>query len=211
MMRKYQQVFENNKKWAEERSRADSEFFKNLARQQTPEFLFIGCSDSRVPANEITGLEMGDLFVHRNVGNLVVNTDINILSVLQYAIEELKVKHIVVCGHYGCGGVHAAMQNREFGLLDNWLRNIRDVYRLHRDELELVLDEKAKFHRLVELNIIEQCINVTKTGYFQQSYRKNSFPTVHGWVYDLNNGILKDLNIDFVNVMKKNQSIYRIK
>lgn len=211
MMRKYQQVFENNKKWAEEKSRHDSDFFKNLAKQQTPEFLFIGCSDSRVPANEITGLEMGDLFVHRNIGNLVVNTDINMLSVMQYAIEVLKVKHIIVCGHYGCGGIQAALSTQEFGLLDNWLRNIRDVYRLHQAELDAISDEKAKFRRLVELNIMEQCVNVTKTTYFQRSYRENKLPTVHGWVYDLHNGILKDLEIDFVAIMKKNQSIYRIK
>ncbi len=209
-MNKYDEIFEYNKKWVAERTVSDEDFFKNLYKEQNPDFLYIGCSDSRVPANVITGLDMGDLFVHRNIANVVTNADINILSVLQYAVEVLKVKHIVVCGHYGCGGVKAAMQGKSFGLIDNWLREIRDVYRIHSSELNDINNEDERFDRLVELNVIEQCINVIKTSILQKSYLENGFPTVHGWVYDMKNGLLKDLELDFGAILKKVQEIYNL-
>lgn len=207
----YKQVFENNKKWVESKLAEDAGFFNKLAKEQTPEFLYIGCADSRVPANEIMGLEPGDVFVHRNIANIVANTDMNAHSVIQYAVEALRVKHIIVCGHYGCGGVKAAMQPKDLGLLNGWLRNVRDVYRLHRAELDGIKDEDAKYNRLVELNVQEQCINVIKTAFVQKAYNKTGFPTVHGWVYDLHNGILKDLDIDFPAVLKDIQSIYDLR
>lgn len=209
-MNKYDEIFEYNKKWVAERTASDEDFFKNLYKEQNPDFLYIGCSDSRVPANVITGLDMGDLFVHRNIANVVTNADINILSVLQYAVEVLKVKHIVVCGHYGCGGVKAAMQGKSFGLIDNWLREIRDVYRIHSSELKDIKNEDERFDRLVELNVIEQCINVIKTSILQKSYLENGFPTVHGWVYDMKNGLLKDLELGFGAILKKVQEIYNL-
>lgn len=209
-MDKYKQIFEYNKKWVKDKTNSDKDFFENLYKEQNPEYLYIGCSDSRVPANEITGLDMGDLFVHRNIANVVTNADMSMLSVLQYSVEVLKVKHIVVCGHYGCGGVHAAMQEKSYGLIDNWLREIRDVYRIHSDELNSISDDDQKFDRLVELNVLEQCINIIKTSILQQSYLKNGFPIVHGWVYDMKNGYLKDLNIDFKAILKKIQEIYNL-
>lgn len=209
-MDKYKQIFEYNKKWVKDKTNSDKDFFENLYKEQNPEYLYIGCSDSRVPANEITGLDMGDLFVHRNIANVVTNADMSMLSVLQYSVEVLKVKHIVVCGHYGCGGVHAAMQEKSYGLIDNWLREIRDVYRIHSDELNSISDDDQKFDRLVELNVLEQCINIIKTSILQQSYIKNGFPIVHGWVYDMKNGYLKDLNIDFKAILKKIQEIYNL-
>jgi len=206
----YDEIFENNKKWVEEKTNRDKSFFENLYKEQNPHFLYIGCSDSRVPANEITGLDIGDIFVHRNIANVVSGNDLNILSVLQFAIEVLQVNHIVVCGHYGCGGVKAAMQKTSYGLLDNWLRNIRDVYRIHEVELNGIKDEHGKYDRLVELNVLEQCINVIKTSYLQKSYLKNKFPVVHGWVFDMKSGYLKDLNIDFENILKKVRELYNL-
>lgn len=208
---KYNQIFKHNKEWVENRSQKDKDLFEKLNKDQNPDFLYIGCSDSRVPANIITGLDIGDLFVHRNIANLVTNNDLNMLSVIQYAIDFLKVKHIVVCGHYGCGGIQAALQQDSFGLLDNWLRNIRDVYRIHYNELEEFTDQDKKLRRLTELNVIEQCINVIKTSYVQKSYIKNGFPTVHGWIYDLKNGELIDMNIDFKKTLKKVQLVYNLK
>ncbi len=206
----YRQVFENNKKWVESKLNQDENFFANLAKAQTPDFLYIGCSDSRVPANEIMGLEPGEVFVHRNIANVVANIDLNCQSVIQFAVKHLGVKHIIVCGHYGCGGVRAAMQQEDLGILNGWLRNIRDVYRIHKTELGVIADETERFNRLVELNVQEQCINVIKTAVVQQFYKETGFPTVHGWVYDLKNGVLKDLNINFPQILKGIQEIYNL-
>lgn len=207
-MTKYDEIFENNKRWIASKTATDKDFFEKLAQGQTPDYLYIGCSDSRVPTNEIMGLDAGEVFVHRNIANLVVNTDLNVMSVINYAVRHLKVKHIVVCGHYNCGGVKAAMQPADLGILNPWLRNIRDVYRLHKEELNAIEDEHARYNRLVELNVQEQCVNVIKTAAVQQSYLNNQFPTVHGWVFDLHNGQLKDLKINFEGVLHEIQEIY---
>lgn len=210
-MEKYQEVFEKNRAWVESVKNQDAAFFENLAAGQNPEFLYIGCSDSRVPANVIMGLRPGDVFVHRNIANVVDNVDVNANSVIQYAVEHLEVRYIVVCGHYGCGGVKAAMQPDDLGLLNGWLRNIRDVYRLHRGELNAIEDEEQRYRRLIELNVQEQCIQVIKTSWVQKSFNRNGYPTVHGWVYDIADGLLKDLNVDFFKVMEGIQEIYRLK
>ncbi len=210
MSDKYEDIFINNKKWAAAKTANDPDFFEKLSTHQNPDFLFIGCSDSRVPANGLTGTEPGDLFVHRNIANLVIDTDMNIMSVIQYAVQVLKVKHIVVCGHYGCGGVHAAMQKQSLGLLDNWLQNIRDVYRLHREELDQIKDNQEEFDRLVEVNVEEQCINMMKINFVQNSYLETGYPRIHGWVYDLKDGILKDLNLDFDKILKDIRHIYTL-
>ncbi len=207
-MTAYNQIFENNKQWIASKKATDEQFFEKMADTQKPAYLYIGCSDSRVPTNEIMGLEAGEVFVHRNIANLVPNIDLNVMSVINYAVVHLEVKHIVICGHYNCGGVKAAMQPKDLGLLNPWLRNIRDVYRLHMDELNAITDEHARYNRLVELNTQEQCINVIKTAAVQKSYLEKGFPTVHGWVYDLKNGILKDLEIDFEGVLHEIQKIY---
>jgi carbonic anhydrase len=206
----HDKIFENNKKWAEQKRTNDPEYFARLASGQSPEYLWIGCSDSRIPAEQITGLEPGEAFIHRNIANLVVNTDLNVMSVINYAVRHLGVKHIVVCGHYGCGGVKAAMTPKDLGLLNPWLRNIRDVYRLHEDELDAIKDEDARYNRLVELNVEEQCRNIIKTAAVQQSYAKNEFPIVHGWVFNFETGLLKDLEIDFEAVLAKIQKIYNL-
>jgi carbonic anhydrase len=206
----HDRVFEHNKAWAAEKKAQDPEFFAKLSAGQNPEYLWIGCSDSRIPAEQITGLEPGDAFVHRNIANLVCNTDLNVMSVITYAVEHLKVKHIVVCGHYGCGGVKAAMTPKDLGILNPWLRNIRDVYRLHEKELDAIPDEEARYNRLVELNVYEQCRNVIKSASVQQSYAENKFPIVHGWVFGFHDGLLKDLEIDFAAVLKDIQKIYNL-
>jgi carbonic anhydrase len=206
----YEKIFENNRKWVEEKTRNDKEFFAKLSKEQRPDFLFIGCSDSRVPANEIMGLEPGEVFVHRNIANMVPNTDVNVQSVIQYAVENLEVKHVIVCGHYGCGGVYAAMQSHDMGQMNMWLRNIRDVYRLHKMELNAIENEQAKYDRLIELNVQEQCVNITKTASVQKSYMKKGYPQVHGWVYDLKNGLLKDLNLDFDKILSDIREIYHL-
>lgn len=206
----YQQIFENNRKWVESKTEADADFFNKLSKDQKPEFLYIGCSDSRVPANEIMGLEPGDVFVHRNIANIVNSIDLNAQSVIQYAVEHLEVKYIIVCGHYGCGGVKAAMQPKDLGLLNPWLRNIRDVFRIHRKELLAIGNEQERYDRLIELNISEQVINVSKMAIVQKSFHQKGFPTVHGWVYDLQNGLLKDLGINFEEVLAKIEEIYRL-
>ena len=206
----YRQVFDKNKVWVESKLNQDADFFAKLAKTQTPDFLYIGCSDSRVPANEIMGLEPGDVFVHRNIANVVDNIDLNCQSVIEYAVKYLGVKHIVVCGHYGCGGVNAAMQQADLGLLNGWLRNVRDVYRIHAAELNAIPNETERYNRLVELNVQEQCINVIKTAVVQKTFKDTGNPTVHGWVYDLKNGILKDLNIDFPRILKGIQEIYNL-
>ncbi|KAK4153980.1 carbonic anhydrase [Chaetomidium leptoderma] len=206
----HERVFEHNCQWAADKKLKDPEFFVKLSAGQNPEYLWIGCSDSRIPAEQITGLEPGDAFVHRNIANLVCNTDLNVMSVITYAVEHLQVKHIVVCGHYGCGGVKAAMTAKNLGLLNPWLRNIRDVYRLHEKELDAIADAEARYNRLVELNVYEQCRNVVKTACVQQSYAKNKFPIVHGWVFGFNDGLLKDLKIDFEGILKDIQKIYNL-
>ncbi|MCZ6519953.1 MAG: carbonic anhydrase, partial [Bacteroidetes bacterium] len=200
----------NNKQWVQEKLNLDPDFFTNLSKDQSPDFLWIGCADSRVPANVVTGLEPGDIFVHRNIANLVANGDLNVHSVIQYAVEHLKVKHIIVCGHYECGGVKASMLQEDLGLLNNWLRYIRDVHRLHQEELDAISDEAKKYDRLAELNVVEQCINVIKTAFVQKSYVNSGYPLVHGWVYDLKTGLIKDLNINFSQILEKIRKIYKI-
>lgn len=206
----HDRVFEHNSRWAAEKCSKDPEFFAKLSAGQEPEYLWIGCSDSRIPAEQITGLEPGEAFVHRNIANLVCNIDLNVMSVLEYAVLHLHVKHIVICGHYGCGGVKAAMTPKDLGLLNPWLRNIRDVYRTHEQELDAIADEDAKYDRLVELNVIEQCRNVIKTAAVQKSFSANQFPVVHGWVFGFNDGLLKDLNFDFATALKDIQKIYNL-
>ncbi|RKI35589.1 carbonic anhydrase [Corallococcus sp. AB004] len=204
----YDKIFESNKAWAEEQLRADPDYFTKLSVSQQPDFLYIGCSDSRVPANQIMGLAPGDVFVHRNVANLVNNVDLNVMSVINYAVRQLDVKHIIVCGHYGCGGVRAAMQPKDLGILNPWLRNIRDVYRFHKQELDGISDETKRYERLVELNVLEQSINIIKTAAVQKSYLARGFPIVHSWVFDLRNGILQDLKLDFVETLHSIQEVY---
>lgn len=189
----YDRLLWDNKAWAAERVKEDPEFFLRLTHLQTPKFMWIGCSDSRVPANEITGTRPGEIFVHRNVANLMLHSDLNALSVLQYAVEVLKVNHVIVCGHYGCGGVKAAMKRDSLGLIDKWLRNIKDVYRLHRDELDAIEDEDARADRLVELNVREQVTNLAKTTIVQTAWKQEQRPSLHGWVYDLSDGIIDPL------------------
>lgn len=187
----YEKLLLENKAWAKEQNQSDPGFFKRLAAQQEPEFLWIGCSDSRVPADKITGTQPGEIFVHRNIANLVVNTDINLLSVLQYAVEVLKVKHVIVCGHYGCGGIKAAMNQHHYGIINHWLKNIKDVYRLHRKEIDALPDEEARVNRLTEINVTEQIFNLAKTSIIQKAWKDDNRPQLHGWVYGLNDGIIK--------------------
>lgn len=204
-----QKVFANNEKWIAEKLSVNEDYFTNLAKGQTPELLYIGCSDSRVTAEEIMGLQPGEAFVHRNIANLVNNVDLSVMSVLNYAVRHLKVNHIVVCGHYNCGGVKAAMQPADMGLLNPWLRNIRDVYRLHKDELNAIADIDARYDRLVELNVQEQCVNLLKTAAVQQAIHDRNL-TVHGWVFDIHTGKLKDLKIDFPHILKNIMEIYNL-
>ena len=194
-MESYKDLLSGNKRWVSEKLRQDPQFFTRLSKGQSPEVLWIGCSDSRVPANEITGTAPGDMFVHRNIANMVVHSDMNLLSVLDYAVNILKVKHVIVCGHYGCGGVRAAMTNEQYGLVDNWLRHIKDVYRLHNEELDQIADEEKRFHRFVELNVMEQVFDLSKTSIIQNAWRTRELPMVHGWVYDLKTGIIDDLGV----------------
>ena len=191
-MKLYEKLLLENKAWAAEKLQDDPEYFNRLAHLQTPDFLWIGCSDSRVPANEITGTQPGEIFVHRNVANMVVNTDVNLLSVLDFAVNHLKVKHVIVCGHYGCGGIKAAITNVDFKpVLNMWLRNIKDVYRLHRKELDTLKTDKEKVDRLTELNVQEQVFNLAKTSIIQKAWKNEQRPDLHGWVYGLDNGIIK--------------------
>lgn len=191
-MKTYERLLLENKAWAAEKVAADPEYFDRLARLQTPEFLWIGCSDSRVPANEITGTNPGEIFVHRNVANLVINTDVNLLSVLDFAVNHLKVKHVIVCGHYGCGGIRAAITNTDFKpVLNMWLRNIKDVYRLHREKLDVIKDEEKRCDLLTELNVQEQVFNLAKTSIIQKTWKNEQRPNLHGWVYGLKDGIIK--------------------
>lgn len=199
-MASYNQLFHNNKKWVQKKLNEDPEFFKKLGKGQAPDYLWIGCSDSRVPANEITGTEPGEMFVHRNIANMVVHSDMNLLSVLSYAVEVLKVKHIIVCGHYECGGVLAAMGNKQYGLIDNWLRHIKDVYRLHHLELEAIPDLKLRARKFVELNVMEQVADLCKTTIVQNAWKKKQPLSVHGWVYDVNDGFIKDLKVSYTGI-----------
>lgn len=192
----YNEIFNANKRWVDKMNTNDPGFFRKLASEQHPDFLYIGCSDSRVHANEIMGLEPGQVFVHRNIANMVINTDLNVLSVINYGVQNLKVKYIIVCGHYNCGGIKAALEFKDSGIISPWLRSIRDVYRLHEKELMRIEDAEERYRRFVELNIYEQCINVIKIKEVRDSYRKTGYPKVAGWVYDLENGILHDLDID---------------
>jgi carbonic anhydrase len=194
-MKKYEQLLLQNRAWVEQKLHEDKDFFNRLANVQTPEFLWIGCADSRVPANEITGTNPGEVFVHRNIANMVVHSDMNMLSVLDYAVNVLEVKHVIVCGHYGCGGIKAAMTNKQIGLIDNWIRHIKDVYRMHQDELEAIEDMKMRQDRLTELNVIEQVYDLGKTSIIQNAWQKRGGPYVHGWVYDVSNGLIKDLKV----------------
>ena len=194
-MQTYQKLLLENKAWAQEKITDDPDYFNRLAHIQTPEFLWIGCSDSRVPANEITGTQPGEIFVHRNIANMVVHTDLNLLSVLEYAVNQLKVKHVIVCGHYGCGGVKAAMTKHNFGIINKWLRNIKDVYRFHREEIDAIADEELRTNRLVELNVKEQVMNLAKTSIIQKAWQYEERPCLHGWVYGLKDGIINPILI----------------
>ena len=209
-MQDYEQIFENNKKWIAQKKATNKDFFKHLARGQNPTYLYIGCSDSRATAEELMGAEPGDVFVHRNIANVVSNVDLNAMSVIVYAVSHLKVRHVVVCGHYFCGGVKAAMQPQDLGLLNPWLRNVRDVYRLHKNELNGIKDEEKRYMRLVELNVEEQCINVIKTAAVQKTFLSTGYPLVHGWVFNVKNGELIDLKIDFAEKLKGIQEIYNL-
>jgi carbonic anhydrase len=195
MPKEFQRLIDGNRQWVKDMEEQKPGFFKKLAAGQTPEFLWIGCSDSRVPTNEVTNTLPGEIFVHRNIANLVINTDMNLMSVLQYAVEILKVKHILVVGHYGCGGVIAAMGRQKLGLMDNWIRNIKDVYNTHQEEISFIPTQQEKINRLVELNVIEQVKNVAKTSVVQEAWAKSDYTIVHGIVYDVADGILKELNV----------------
>lgn len=206
---KLNQILEKNKAWVKEKLSTDADYFKNLSKGQSPEILYIGCSDSRVTAEELMGVGPGDAFVHRNIANMVPNTDLNSMSVIEYAVSHLKVKHVVVCGHYFCGGVKAAMESTDLGILNPWLRNIRDVYRTHKKELNAISDEEARYKRLVELNVQEQCINIIKTAPVQKANNERDI-FVHGWVFDIHSGNLIDLKIDFDKILEDIMEIYRL-
>ena len=208
-MRLLKHLLENNKNWADKIKRADPDFFGKLSKQQNPEYLWIGCSDSRVPANEIVNLMPGEIFVHRNIANVVVHTDLNCLSVIQYAVDILDVKHIIVCGHYGCGGIKAAMENKEHGLIDNWLRHIKDVYRYYQEKIDKLSDETKKADLLCELNVIEQVANVCHTSFVQNAWQRGQQLAVHGWIYSIKDGILKDLDV-CITGLDEISSIHRI-
>lgn len=204
-MRVLKNLFDLNKKWAKQVKESDPDFFEKLSKQQKPDFLWIGCSDSRVPANQIVGLMPGEIFVHRNIANVVVHTDLNCLSVIQYAVDILKVKHIIVCGHYGCGGITAAMKTNSHGLIDNWLGHIKDVYRFHKATIDAIQEPEEKENLLCELNIIEQVANVCNTSIVENAWRSGQELSIHGWVYSIKDGILKDLNVCITNLDEMSQ------
>lgn len=208
-MKNITKVFENNKAWIEEKLKINPDYFKNLAEGQSPEFLYIGCSDSRVSAEDLMGVQPGEVFVHRNIANLVNNVDLSVMSVLNYAINHLKVQHVLVCGHYGCGGVKAALQAQDLGILNPWLRNIRDVYRLHKQELNAITNEEDRYNRLVELNVQEQCVNLIKTAAVQLANKERGL-IVHGWVFDIKTGKLIDLKINFKEILSSIMEIYKL-
>ncbi len=205
----FEKIFENNQNWIAEKLAIDPTYFQELSKGQAPEILYIGCSDSRVTAEDLMGLQPGELFVHRNIANMVISVDLNVMSVINYAVNHLKVKHIVVCGHYECGGVRASLQSADLGILNPWLRNIRDVYRTHQAELDAIDDEKTRFDRLVELNVMEQCINVIKTAAVQKAYKERGL-TVQGWVFDVRSGNLVDLKLNFREILANIMKIYHL-
>lgn len=208
MEKTYQSLLDGNKAWVNQMVKEDKDFFKRQEKGQKPQILWIGCSDSRVPANQVTGTNLGEVFVHRNIANMVVHTDMNMLSVLDFAVNILEVKHIIVCGHYGCGGIQAAMSNRQFGLVDNWIRHIKDVYRLYHLELDAIKDENARLNRFVELNVMEQVIDLCKTSILQNAWENKRSLHIHGWVYNVGTGYIKDLEIT-VRDNSEMQTIYR--
>ncbi len=192
-MKAYQKLLLNNKAWASEKLNDDPDYFKRLTDIQTPDYLWIGCSDSRVPTDQITGTQPGEIFVHRNIANMVVHTDLNLLSVLEYAVHYLRVKHIILCGHYNCGGVKAAMSNQSFGIIDSWIRNIKDVHRIYEKEIDSITDEKLKLNKVIELNVREQVLNLAKTSIVQKAWKSYKAPDIHGWVYDLKDGLINPI------------------
>ena len=206
----YKKILDNNKKWVENKLAKSPNYFKNLADGQNPPLLWIGCSDSRVPANEIIGAEPGEVFVHRNIANMVVHSDMNMLSVLDYAVNALKVKHVIVCGHYGCGGIKAAMGNNSIGIIDNWIRHIKDVYRFHHEELDAITDEKERFNKFVEINVKEQVMDLAKTSIVQNAWKNGQELSLHGWVYGLNDGYVTDLGVNF-SCDKDLDDVYQLK
>jgi carbonic anhydrase len=206
----YKKILDNNKKWVEDQVAIDKDYFKDLAKGQQPPLLWIGCSDSRVPANEIIGAKPGEVFVHRNIANMVVHSDMNMLSVLDYAVNVLKVKHVIVCGHYGCGGVKAAMGNQSIGLIDNWIRHIKDVYRLHDTYLNAIEDEEERFNKFVEINVQEQVFDLAKTSIVQGAWRNGQDLTLHGWTYGLNSGYVTDLGVNMSSNDELDE-VYRLK
>ena len=208
-MDKIEQIFANNQKWVAEKLSVSPTYFEDLSKGQSPEFLYIGCSDSRVTAEDLMGVQPGEVFIHRNIANMVISIDLNVMSVLNYAVNHLKVNHIIVCGHYACGGVKAAMQSADLGILNPWLRNIRDVYRLHKEELNAITEEEKRYDRLIELNVQEQCVNLIKTAAVQQAYKERGL-LVHGWVFDIHSGKLIDLKIDFSKILKEIMEIYKL-
>jgi carbonic anhydrase len=202
----YEKLLDNNKEWVASKIDGDPEYFSRLAQGQQPPILWIGCSDSRVPANEIIGAQPGEVFVHRNIANMVIHSDMNMLSVLDYAVNVLKVKHVIVCGHFGCGGVLTALTNKHVGLIDNWIRHIKDVYRLHKTELDGIQDDKVKFDRFVELNVMEQVLDLAKTSIVQKAWEVGQDLHLHGWVYDIKDGLIQDLNV----TLKDNSSLDQV-
>ena len=206
----YKKILDNNKKWVEDSLALDPDYFQNLAEKQTPPLLWIGCSDSRVPANEIVGAKPGEVFVHRNIANMVIHSDMNMLSVLDYAVNVLKVKHIIVCGHYGCGGVQAAMNNQSIGIIDNWIRHIKDIYRLHKTYLDAIEDETERFNAFVEVNVKEQVFDLAKTSIVQSAWNSGQELTLHGWAYGLNSGFVTDLDVNFSSDIDLDE-VYQLK
>ena len=210
-MSDFERIFENNRAWVGRKVAADPGYFTRLARGQEPRLLYIGCSDSRVTPEEIMGVDAGELFVHRNIANLVIGTDVNLNAVVQYAIEHLGVKHIIVCGHYECGGVKAALHPADRGQLNGWLQTLRDAYRLHQEELDAIADRRQRFDRLVEINVLEQCINIIKIDHWQRAWYKTGAPMIHGWVFDIRTGLLKDLALDMGKEIAGIRAIYDLK
>ncbi len=205
----FKKIFEKNEEWVSSKLSLDSDYFSKLSKSQSPEILYIGCSDSRVTAEDMLGAQPGEVFIHRNIANMVISTDLNVMSVINYAVRHLKVNHIVVCGHYECGGVKAALLPKDLGILNPWLRNIRDVYRLHKNELNNITDEHSKIKRLIELNVQEQCVNLIKTAAVQQAHKARGLQ-VHGWVFDIYTGKILDLNLDFPKILESIIEIYRL-
>ena len=206
----YKKILDNNKEWVENQLALDPEYFNDLAKGQSPPLLWIGCSDSRVPANEIIGAKPGEVFVHRNIANMVIHSDMNMLSVLDYAVNVLKVKHVIVCGHYGCGGVKAAMGNSSIGIIDNWIRHIKDVYRLHHTYLDSIIDETERFNKFVEINVKEQVYDLAKTSIVQAAWKNGQELSLHGWVYGLNSGFVTDLGVNFSSDINL-EDVYQLK